>query len=49
MAHYGPLRNYRFSDDVDDIRGASLYGYTGNWGRLATSSSIMRPARLNTQ
>jgi hypothetical protein len=25
MAHYGLLRNYRFSDDVDDIRGASLY------------------------
>ncbi len=29
MAHYGTLRDYRFSDDVDDIRGASLYGYTG--------------------
>lgn len=26
MAHYGRLREYRFSDDVDDIRGASLYG-----------------------
>jgi hypothetical protein len=26
MAHYGQLRDYRFSDDVDDIRGASLYG-----------------------
>jgi sporulation protein YlmC with PRC-barrel domain len=26
MAHYGLLRDYRFSDDVDDIRGASLYG-----------------------
>lgn len=26
MAHYGMLRDYRFSDDVDDIRGASLYG-----------------------
>ena len=29
MAHYGMLRDYRFSDDVDDIRGATLYGYTG--------------------
>lgn len=29
MSHYGLLRNYRFSDDVDDIRGANLYGYTG--------------------
>ncbi len=26
MAHYGLLRDYRFSDDVDDIRGATLYG-----------------------
>jgi sporulation protein YlmC with PRC-barrel domain len=26
MAHYGRLREYRFSDDVDDIRGATLYG-----------------------
>ncbi len=25
MAHYGMLREYRFSDDVDDIRGATLY------------------------
>lgn len=25
-AHYGMLREYRFSDDVDDIRGAALYG-----------------------
>jgi hypothetical protein len=24
MAHYGLLREYRFSDDVDDIRGATL-------------------------
>ncbi len=29
MAHYGMLQAYRFSDDVDDIRGANLYGYTG--------------------
>jgi sporulation protein YlmC with PRC-barrel domain len=29
MAHYGMLRDYRFSDDVDDIRGANLYGNTG--------------------
>ncbi len=26
MAHYGMLRDYRFSDDVDDVRGATLYG-----------------------
>jgi len=26
MPHYGMLRDYRFSDDVDDIRGATLYG-----------------------
>ena len=25
-AHMGMLRDYRFSDDVDDIRGAALYG-----------------------
>jgi hypothetical protein len=26
MGHYGMLRDYRFTDDVDDIRGATLYG-----------------------
>lgn len=26
MAHYGLLRDYRFSNDADDIRGATLYG-----------------------
>jgi hypothetical protein len=26
MAHYGQLRDYRFAGDVDDVRGASLYG-----------------------
>ena len=26
MAHYGTLQQYHFSDDVDDIRGATLYG-----------------------
>jgi len=30
MAHYGILHNYQFSDDVDDIRGANLYGYNGS-------------------
>ena len=25
-AHYGMLRDFRFSDDVDDIRGSALYG-----------------------
>lgn len=26
MAHYGQLRDYRFSKEVDDVRGAKLYG-----------------------
>lgn len=26
MAHYGMLRDYRFAQDVDDIRGAAIYG-----------------------
>lgn len=26
MAHHGMLRDYRFSNDIDDIRGANLYG-----------------------
>ena len=26
MAHYGQLRDYHFSQEVDDVRGASLYG-----------------------
>ena len=26
MAHYGRLLDYRFGGDVDDIRGATLYG-----------------------
>ena len=26
MAHYGMLRDYRFSEDVDDVRGATIYG-----------------------
>jgi sporulation protein YlmC with PRC-barrel domain len=30
MAHYGMLRDYRFSDNVDDIRGATLYGRDGD-------------------
>jgi len=30
MAHYGMLRDYRFSDDVDDIRGATLHGRNGD-------------------
>lgn len=36
MTHYGMLRDYRFSDDVDDIRGASLYGAGGDkLGKIA--------------
>lgn len=26
MANYGMLRNYRFTDTAEDIRGAKLYG-----------------------
>ena len=26
MANYGMLRNYRFTDDKEDIRGAKLFG-----------------------
>jgi hypothetical protein len=26
MVHYGTLRDFRFSNDVDDIRGVALYG-----------------------
>lgn len=26
MAHSGSLRDYRFKDDIDDVRGADLYG-----------------------
>lgn len=26
MAHYGTLRDYRFDNDIEDIRGANLYG-----------------------
>ena len=26
MAHYGMLREYRFTDTADDIRGSKLYG-----------------------
>lgn len=26
MGHYGTLRDFRFSNDADDIRGATLYG-----------------------
>ena len=30
MDHYGMLRDYRFSDNVDNVRGASLYGADGD-------------------
>src|ERR1041385_4267107 len=26
MPHYGMLRDHRFTQDIDDIRGATLYG-----------------------
>jgi sporulation protein YlmC with PRC-barrel domain len=39
MAHYGILRDYRFSDDVDDIRGANLYG--DNDDKLGTIKDVI--------
>lgn len=39
MAHYGMLQTYRFSDDVDDVRGANLYGYTGK--KLGTIDDVI--------
>jgi hypothetical protein len=29
MAHYGVLRDYKFSESAGDIRGSKLYGLTG--------------------
>ncbi len=34
MAHYGMLRDYRFTEDVDDIRGADLYAADGKIGTV---------------
>lgn len=34
MAHYGMLRDYRFSADADDIRGADLYASDGKIGTV---------------
>ena len=39
MPHYGLLQKYRFSDDVDDIRGSSLYGYNGS--QLGTIDDVI--------
>ena len=39
MAHYGLLREYRFSEDVDDIRGANLYGTNND--KLGTIDDII--------
>jgi hypothetical protein len=39
MAHYGMLRDYRFSDDVNDIRGATLYG--ANEDKLGTIDDVI--------
>lgn len=36
MAHYGTLRDFKFSNDADDIRGAALYGSDGKkLGKIA--------------
>ncbi|MBV9610393.1 MAG: PRC-barrel domain-containing protein, partial [Acidobacteria bacterium] len=29
MAHYSTLREYRFSPEVDDVRGSTVYGRDG--------------------
>lgn len=34
MAHYGMLRDYHFSADADDIRGADLYASDGKLGSV---------------
>ena len=34
MAHYGMLRDYQFSADADDIRGADLYASDGKIGTV---------------
>jgi PRC-barrel domain len=39
MAHYSTLRDYQFEDDVDDIRGAAVYGEGGT--RLARIQDIV--------
>jgi sporulation protein YlmC with PRC-barrel domain len=30
MPHYGTLRDYKFKEDIDDIRGSDLYGARGD-------------------
>ncbi len=39
MAHYGTLRDYRFSDDVDDIRGARIFDPAGE--KLGTVKDVV--------
>ncbi|HUI83830.1 MAG TPA: PRC-barrel domain-containing protein [Candidatus Binatia bacterium] len=39
MAHYGMLRDYRFSDGVDDVRSATLYG--PNDDKLGTIDDVI--------
>lgn len=39
MAHYGTLRDYQFSEDVDDIRGADLY--TAGGGKIGTVKDVI--------
>ncbi len=39
MAHYGMLREYRFSSDATDIRGADLYGHDDD--KLGTIDDVI--------
>ncbi len=39
MAHYATLRDYRFSDDVDDIRGARIFDPNGE--KLGTVKDVV--------
>ncbi len=34
MAHYMTLQDFRFADDVDDIRGATLYSFGNKVGKI---------------
>ena len=46
MAHYGTLRDFRFSDTdeaTDDIRGAKVYGLNGRYMALMMRVELDNP------
>ena len=50
MAHYSLLRDYRFASAVDDIRGASLYDFSGEQiGRHRIHDHLTIKLKHNTQ